>query len=140
MDQQQRLWLDTWTEWSRRILIAAAMGATILVGRTVLAQEPVVWHCWFEAQHTVVYCEATRPLPPQQVAALGDFRGPLLADGEPLETVPASLDQPGAQAPHSRWWFRVFTVPRDMERVRTLAENLMCGTAPDCQVLFSSPR
>lgn len=141
MKHRERLWLENWSEWSRRILIAAAMGALVLAGKTVLAGEPVVWSCWFEAGQYYVYCDATRPLPPAQLAALGEASGLLQTDGEPLATVPASLDTAGiARTANSQWRFPLHTIPRDMERVRTLARSLLCGAAPECRVVFADLR
>jgi len=140
MNQRERLWLETWSDWSRRVLMAAAMGAMILAARTVLAEEPVLWHCWFESRQYYVHCDASRPLPPAQVAALGGLEEILLADGEPLETVPASLAWGGVPPTAcSHWRFPLHTMPRDRERVRVLARALMCGSSADCQVVFSDP-
>ncbi len=141
MNHRERVWVETWSEWSGRLLMAAAMGAMILAARSVLAGEPVVWNCWLEARTYYVYCDATRPLPPAQVAALGDVSGFLLADGEPVETVPASLVKPGMpETANAQWRFPLYTIPRDPERVQMLAQTLLCGRSSDCQVLFSATR
>jgi hypothetical protein len=118
------------TAFLRNALAVATLGFALTHSAQAQdAQPDTVWRCWYN-QDSRIQCVLVSATP-------GTPADPRYADNPKLPQAIKQLWTNAASAAGSRVFIPLFTEPEDWDRVRLLAESVMCGANRSCVVDFS---